>query len=344
MLFWPGLDNQRYGPRVSVPLSDELPVTYKTFPGPMLREMPYFPNRYTTNPPTPADRTITEDTVVYKGKHTSFSERYAQYNSTSSFAFDNAPYWRYTGYWRTPPKFLQVDATNPSLLSMPINIDAAGTINFTIGARNSGLFLFQRNDGDQYSNEDDEFGGGADNPELANWVRYRPIYNITTKEDFSYADSGMSLSFGYWSQRVFTSPSRFNIAPPCWNLQFKHEEEGNANFWPLVFLPVTYFNYFEGKTKELRKWYATNTPTYRDPTVELAGVSYALTGEGFQTNSTTAAGESHGHLSPYKEIDYVLGFMNYENGGIPNIYGNFISHSPNTATFFPHIKVKPITL
>lgn len=347
-LFNSGNDTQRYSPAISVQDGKE-PEGSFVYPGPQIRNLPYFSNNEPNNEPKPARYRITgtEDNLVYEsiGKHYSAVDRYGQQGELhSSGAWGNAPYWRYTGWYRNPPKFMQVDASDSRLLNMSVFIDAGPSSGFTIGSVNSGKLLFQRFDGESYSNENDEPFGGSDNSDVAMWVRYRPVYNITKRQTLNFSQSGMTLRFSYFFQTDYlnTGPTG-DYAPPCWNI--KIENEFNTDWYPMIFVPASRYDVVDGSTVELRKWYSTNKPTTFDPNFPI---DWAINGTacppqvgpifGF-AGGLTRNGESHGHQSPYQETEYVFANVALE-GRLPA----YIQHTPTTARNFPKIKVSPITL
>lgn len=351
-LFNPGSNKLRYSPKITINDGQTPPVAH-AYPGPMLRELPYFPNQFTQNEPKPNTLVgqLAPDNLQLVGEHFSTIDHYAQDDPTTSFAWQNSPYWRYTGYWREPSQFLLVDCTDSRLLSMSLSLDSGGPLTCSIGAVNSGKLLFQRNDGEDYSNTDNQAFGGSPDSNVAKWIRYRPIYNITTKQEINFDESQMCIRFSYWNQRVSSEGGADdNVSPPCWHIIFSKPV---ANlFYPMYFLPVAYYNVFDGATDDLRKWYSTPNPTFRPPNTPINGLGYILATEAnppqvgpirnIAQDATYPNAQSHGHLSPFKETSFVLGFLDYTSG--VNEFGGYVSHSPNTAASFPHIKVQPTTL
>lgn len=346
-LFSPGNDKQWYSPTVSVSRNPDAdpPLPAVVYPGPHLREMPYFSNRESTNEPRRSEVVVqaTPDnpTAVYAGHHYSVVDRYAQQGVNGSLAWGNAPYWRYTGFYRNPPKFMQVDCSAPGLQFMSFE---QGTL--SIGSQNKGKLLFRRFDGESYSSDGSAFGG-TNNPDVAMWVSYRPIYNITEREELTYDDSGLSLNFRYFYQTNFINTGASgDYAPPCWYLHLT--EATNDDYHDLIFLPATYIDVFDGVTSDLRKWYSSNHPEpfpqnfEHDQAISVTSAPPQVGIFSFPFDGGVAwsrNGECHGHQSPYQETEYVFANFTFEHTS-----PNYVNHTPNTVKGFPKIKVVPVTL
>lgn len=291
---------------------EENPYVY--YPAPFLREIPWFPNRASENEPKKESiSNPSEDVTVYKGRHWASADYYKQ-------SYYNAPYWRYTGYIRTPPTYMLVDASNPLLLSMPIAVDGSSG-SFTIGSVNSGKLLFKRKN--------------LDDSEL--WINYEPVFNITRREYMTSEESGMSLRFSTWNQRTTGDGWGLPgiIAPPCWHIIINNNF--NDDYYPIIFIPSSFYGYFDGTTKELRKWYWLNKPPVLDPnSVYDWSIPDGISGQ------LSDADVSHGTLSPQKETSFVICFIDYRGG--TSDYGGFVRHTVNTAKLFPKINVVPTTL